>query len=510
MFPYLLVSVLLGSCYCSKEGSMTLGRPELFGPSVALLNDVGVFNCHLTTYPKNETILLELFKEGNRNKLPGFYTSSDGQAASFPIVIQTFHEGNLECVARAQNNSLLEPSVSYTHNLKVIEPVAGAKVNIQSGAAEFFEGRTLELRCTLTAGNYVSYKWLVNGQPVLQSPRHNVANDQLIINRTTSANSGLYMCVATNSYNTTRGFTSNSSEVEITVKDVVSNPDISFNVMKKESNDYFAVVTCQSTRGTLPITFSLYNKTELAFSMTAEERKVKFKVPLVLDRHLTLQCQANNSDEVAYSRWLPLQVVSVGGPVVMHYDFDIGQNYAVIGLRFYCKATKGTHPRFQWFLNQTLLQDRGKFYYVVNQPPDQSILLLSVGSSSAGTYYCEVADIFDNTTAISSNKQYIDKKELNELPIPVVAVVFGCFTFLVVLVSACCFVGVLSRRRKSGEDSLVSQMMETFSANEDELDMSEYTEDNDVVRSARWDDLDWVSETSADDALFMDEPTDEH
>ncbi|KAM9819788.1 contactin-5 isoform 3-T3 [Syngnathus typhle] len=308
MFPYLLVSVLLGSCYCSKEGSMTLGRPELFGPSVALLNDVGVFNCHLTTYPKNETILLELFKEGNRNKLPGFYTSSDGQAASFPIVIQTFHEGNLECVARAQNNSLLEPSVSYTHNLKVIEPVAGAKVNIQSGAAEFFEGRTLELRCTLTAGNYVSYKWLVNGQPVLQSPRHNVANDQLIINRTTSANSGLYMCVATNSYNTTRGFTSNSSEVEITVKDVVSNPDISFNVMKKESNDYFAVVTCQSTRGTLPITFSLYNKTELAFSMTAEERKVKFKVPLVLDRHLTLQCQANNSDEVAYSRWLPLQV----------------------------------------------------------------------------------------------------------------------------------------------------------------------------------------------------------
>ncbi|XP_061130446.1 uncharacterized protein si:dkey-93h22.7 isoform X2 [Syngnathus typhle] len=412
MFPYLLVSVLLGSCYCSKEGSMTLGRPELFGPSVALLNDVGVFNCHLTIYPKNETILLELFKEGNRNKLLGFYTSSDGQAASFPIVIQTFHEGNLECVARAQNNSLLEPSVSYTHNLKVI--------------------------------------------------------------------------------------------------DVVSNPDISFNVMKKESNDYFAVVTCQSTRGTLPITFSLYNKTELAFSMTAEERKVKFKVPLVLDRHLTLQCQANNSDEVAYSRWLPLQVVSVGGPVVMHYDFDIEQNYAVIGLRFYCKATKGTHPRFQWFLNQTLLQDRGKFYYVVNQPPDQSILLLSVGSSSAGTYYCEVADIFDNTTAISSNKQYIDKKELNELPIPVVAVVFGCFTFLVVLVSACCFVGVLSRRRKSGEDSLVSQMMETFSANEDELDMSEYTEDNDVVRSARRDDLDWVSETSADDALFMDEPTDEH
>lgn len=101
---------------------------------------------------------------------------------------------------------------------------------------------------------------------------------------------------------------------------------------------------------------------------------------------------------------------------MMHYDYEIGQNYAVIGLRFYCKATKGSHPRYRWFLNQTLLQGRGSFYHMVNQPPDQSILLLSVGSSSAGTYRCEVSDIFDNTTAISSQKQYIDKKG-NVIPV---------------------------------------------------------------------------------------------
>lgn len=36
--------------------------------------------------------------------------------------------------------------------------------------------------------------------------------------RTTSADSGVYMCVATNRYNTTRVFTSDSPEVKITVK----------------------------------------------------------------------------------------------------------------------------------------------------------------------------------------------------------------------------------------------------------------------------------------------------
>ncbi|XP_051939275.1 platelet endothelial cell adhesion molecule isoform X2 [Hippocampus zosterae] len=488
MFPYIIVGLFLG---------VILGRPELFGPSLALVTDVADFYCLLLIYPENQTILLELYKEGNRNKLLGFYSSLDGQVASFPVVIRTFHEGNLECVARAQNNSHVEPSVSNTHYLKVVEPVAGAKVTIESGAEEFFEGRSLELRCTLTAGNHVSYKWLVNGKAVIQSPLHNVAQDQLFIYRTTSADSGVYMCVATNRYNTTRVFTSDSPEVKITVKDTVSDPDISFKVLKENCN-YFALVTCQSTRGTLPVSFSLYNRTELAFNTTVEARKANFKVPLVLDKYLGwLQCRANNGDQVAHSRRLPLQIVRVGGPVMMHYDYEIGQNYAVIGLRFYCKATKGSHPRYRWFLNQTLLQGRGNFYHMVNQPPDQSILLLSVGSSSAGTYHCEVSDIFDNTTAISSQKQYIDKKVLNRLPVSVVAVVFGCFTLLVVLVSGCCFVGLFFRRRDCGEESLVSQETEKFAAYEDSLNlhlqaMSGYHEDGDVVRSARCDELDWV------------------
>lgn len=94
----------------------------------------------------------------------------------------------------------------------------------------------------------------------------------------------------------------------------------------------------------------------------------------------------------------------------MSYDYDVGEDHTVIGLRFYCKAAKGSLPRYQWFLNNVPLHDRGSFYSVVDQPPEQSMLLLSVGRSSAGTYHCEVSDSFDNATAISSKRQYIDRK----------------------------------------------------------------------------------------------------
>lgn len=99
--------------------------------------------------------------------------------------------------------------------------------------------------------------------------------------------------------------------------------------------------------------------------------------------------------------------VPVGGIATISYDYDVGDNYAVIGLRLYCQAAKGSHPRYQWFLNEMLLHNQDSFY-VVDQLPDRSILLLSVGWGSAGTYHCEVSDTFDNTTVIRSKKLYID------------------------------------------------------------------------------------------------------
>ncbi|KAM6942162.1 Fc receptor-like protein 5 [Lycodopsis pacificus] len=494
-----LFVVILGFCICKGSSRSTLGRPEVIGPSKVLVKSIIDFQCELKIYPENETILLQLFKKDNRDKLLGESTSLNGEVGTMPMVITLYHEGSLECVAKAQNNSNIEPTVSYAHYLKVVDPVEGAEVAVRSGPVDFFEGKTLELHCDLIAGNHVSYKWLLNGQLVSQSPLHHVADNNLLINRTTSKDSGSYMCVATNHFDETN-FTS-ISEVMITVKDVVSIPDISFAVLKEDSHNYSAEVTCQSTKGTPPVTFSLYNRTELVANVTIEERNATFKVPLVLGQHLgLLQCQANNGDRTEFSQRIPLEVVPVGGPVMMHYDYDVGENYAVTGLRFYCKAAKGSLPQYRWFLNNTLLHDRGRFYKVANQPPEQSILLLSVGRSSAGTYHCEVSDSFDNTSSISSNWMYLDKEVLNRLRVSVVAVVFGCFTFLVVLVSSCCLVGAMFRRRQYGGRYLLSLEMKGMeAAYEGELDLSEYNEDADLVTMARGGEFDQASEASVDE-----------
>ncbi|XP_075895571.1 Fc receptor-like protein 5 [Nelusetta ayraudi] len=439
-----ILVVLLGLGYCSSESDrFSLGIPELQGPSVAFVGDIISFKCSLSTYPENELFFLKLIRKGNRDKILGEYTSLYGDAAEFPRIIKLADDGNLQCMATAQNNSNIQPTVSKDHYLKVIEEVKDPEIDIVSGSAVLFEGELLELHCSVKRGTYVFYEWLVNSRPVSPSSLH---QGHVYIRRTSPQDSGSYVCIASNVVNNlddTLVHAANSSEVVITVKAVVSKPEISFAVLKKGPRNYSVTITCQSSEGTPPIAFSLYNSTQLVANVTADDRYATFKVPLVFSRHMGwFACQANNGNRIAYSERIPIEIVPVGGPVTMSYEYDIGENYAVIGLRLYCQAAKGSHLRYQWFLDEMLLHNQDSFY-VVDQLPERSMLLLSVGWGSAGTYHCKVSDSFDNTTVIRSKKLYIDREVLNRLPPLVQVVVFGCFTFLVLLVSFCCCAGVL-------------------------------------------------------------------
>ncbi|XP_037546438.1 Fc receptor-like protein 5 [Nematolebias whitei] len=473
--------------------------------SEVLVKEVVDFQCEIPNQ-HNQSILLKLFKVGNRKDVFGEYSLPAGETTGvFPKVIRVSYEGYFECVASMQNNTEINATVSQTHYLRVIEPVQGAKI-FHPGPKELFEGNNVELQCNVTAGNHLSYKWLLNERIISPSPFHHIIGNNLIIYRATSEDSGSYRCVATNTINETKIFISNSSEVVITVKDLVSKPDIVFTVLKEDYQNYSAIITCQSERGALPITFSLYNNTELVSNVTTQERHATFKVPVVMDQdHGSLQCHANNGDQTAYSQLLPLKVVPVDGPVTIDSKYDMAENYAVIGLRFYCKAAKGSHPRFQWFLNETLLNTQGSFYYVFDRLPAESILLLSVGRSSTGTYHCEVSDSFDNTTAVSSKRRYLNKEVLNHLPILVVAVVFGCFTFLILLVSFCCLFGAMFRKKQSGEKYLLNVEMNTAVPLDGDEEISISSEDHNELTAPTDGDFYQESDASVDDWPELEE-----
>uniref|UniRef100_A0A8K9Y0V3 Si:dkey-93h22.7 n=1 Tax=Oncorhynchus mykiss TaxID=8022 RepID=A0A8K9Y0V3_ONCMY len=349
---------------------------------------------------------LDQLAKCDRSKALGFYSALSGEMANFPLYITASYEGYMVCVASVQNNTVIQPTVSQRHHLRVVEVV------VQSGSVEFYEGKPLSLRCNIAKGNHVSYQWLVDGNPLPLSPLHNQTQEQLFIYRY-CIDSGEYTCVATNQLNITKVYSSRSTAKVIKVKELVSEPDLLFLVLKERGGTYFALVTCQSLNGTPPITFSLYSRSEFISTETVDERFATFSIPVVLDLHMGfLQCQAQNGDRVVYGQWTAMHVVSVGGAVTMHYDTDVGENFSIVGLRFYCSVERGTFPQYRWFLNGTVLEGRGEFYWVENQP-EQSILLLSVGRSSAGTYHCEVSDSFDGTTVISSEARYIDKEDTN-------------------------------------------------------------------------------------------------
>ncbi|XP_056097757.1 Fc receptor-like protein 5 [Rhinichthys klamathensis goyatoka] len=230
------------------------------------------------------------------------YSSLSGEIAAFPLFIKSRNDGRLVCKASRHNNTDIQSSLSQGLDLKVIVPVEDVTIAPHPASETVWEGQTLSLQCRESRGTYVSYEWLRNERP------YDTTGDTLIIHRLSVQHTGNYTCVASNRFNDTMTF-SCSDVISVQVKEYVSKPEISLEVVKLGDAGFRAIVTCRSLKGSPLITFSLLNDTDVITKNTTEGTSAIFHVPVELNR-VTGRVRCNASNE---GNWVLSEPVNLTG-----------------------------------------------------------------------------------------------------------------------------------------------------------------------------------------------------
>ncbi|KAJ8263876.1 hypothetical protein GJAV_G00142420 [Gymnothorax javanicus] len=488
-------TLILGLCslLTGAWGGYILGTPKLEVSDNFLVGKLEEFSCVVPDAPKTGAILYELYQENNP-KVLNKSTAYAGNAGIFLLKAQKEHDGNFFCKASVQNDLTVPPTVSDIRSVRVIEPVEGAEFVSDPPLDEVFEGRGLNLTCTVRNGTYVSFYWSHNGTRW-------VSGNQVQVTQAAPEHAGNYSCLATNKLNDTEVYMTNS-HVFIRVKVPVSEPRISFTVLKQQ-DVYLANITCQSEKGTPPVNFSFTHRNssdEEQFAVREDSLSASFVVHIDLNRNEgDVRCQVDNGDLPVESDVLTLRVVPVGGDVTLTTQ-HVRSLLKVVGLALHCKVERGTFPRFHWLLNDTYLDARGEFYSIGGN--GQTLLLKSVTARSSGFYHCVVTDSFDETNTLSSEKLFIDEKAVQQVSAVVLGVVLGCFLLLLCLIIGCCLNGCIYRRKLSPlkpRPPSISTETDELDSEKEEPAEDEYTEDIDLIEAAHMDYTDKSEEESVDE-----------
>ncbi|XP_051966981.1 Fc receptor-like protein 3 [Xyrauchen texanus] len=436
----LLPLILIGAV-----GTYKLEKPVLIGPSTAIKDSYETFICGIPEIPVDVAVLYTLYHANFEDNL-GDYSALVGQEAVFLVKVTIAHDGAFSCEASGHNNTDIKSTISNKLNLKIIDPVENVSITSHPSSDDLWEGQNLLLQCIITKGTYVSYDWLRNGMKI-PMPYDRTA-DSLTIHRLSGQHTGTYTCVASNQYNSTMIFNISSGIIHVHVKEHLSKPAISLDIVKLDLGEFKANITCRSEKGTPPNTFRLVNNTKIIASETTHRTSATFSEPIELNQNMGwVRCNASNEGNWQLSEPVSLTVVSVGGAVTMIPFKHVGRDFQVYRLDVRCSVERGTFPHYRWFLNKTRLEGRGGYYAV--DGTDGSVLSLTVESRSAGFYHCEASDRFDNSTSVLSPKMLINKEVLNKVSPLAVVVVFTSLFLLVIAVTVCCTYGFVLRRRYS-------------------------------------------------------------
>ncbi|KAL4648648.1 carcinoembryonic antigen-related cell adhesion molecule 20-like [Arapaima gigas] len=491
--PVRPIVVILGlsALFCVTYSSFT-GRPILTIPEVGLLEKIVKFHCEMPEAQKDR-FMLSFYNEDqvSEKKSYGMTTVLPGEKeAIITIIVKDFHEGHVVCEAKSQNNTSMDPMVSNQTFFKVIVPVESVHVEVSPLSKEVLEGDEITLHCVASKGTHLSYKWWMNGTQL------DVASSRLDIKRAALQDTGIYSCMAYNIFNNSMNFTSMITHKVIQVKEHVLRPEISYTV-ERNGSQYHASIICH-VNSNVPLTFMLYNQTGNTINTVTEAlQRASFRIPIVLDQSMgTFYCGAKNDKLKGLSNNLTVHVVPVGGAVTLKVEYEMGQNFEVVGLTLRCGVNHGTHPSYQWFLNGSELpkKKKGNLYRISKE--GHTLVLTTTNPDSFGSYYCLAMDSFDFNNNVSSKEFLVDKEVLNHLPIEVVALVFGCFLLVICLLTGCCIYGAIYPIRRT-------PVKPGFNWNVTDIkikgEKSEDMEDSDLLKSTHLEDFGEMEVESVDE-----------
>ncbi|XP_060700430.1 Fc receptor-like protein 5 [Hemiscyllium ocellatum] len=250
---------------------------------------------------------------------------------------------------------------------------------------------SLDLSCAVLGGSYpITFKFY---QDTSEIPLH-----QITLNATTAVHhivsvknghSGKYSCEVSNSADQiTR--TKKSPYVTITVRVPVSNPTIKCSSLKDVyKTGEWVILLCQSTNGTVPITYSLFSNKRLIYSISRSDREpAAFKVLLNETKDGgEYKCKAENEipNLSKYSNGINITIkVPVSKPLI--YPL-LNSTKVKLGetVTLHCVTSTGTLPiTYTLYRNQSSLQSATTMQAI---PAGFNITVDSVEHS--GVYSCK-------------------------------------------------------------------------------------------------------------------------
>ncbi|XP_060906408.1 Fc receptor-like protein 5 isoform X1 [Labrus mixtus] len=435
---YLLPILALASLVVKIRGSASL-HPVLTGPELAYLGSRVAFRCIASD--SLPPVTYELLRDGGVLISTGTDDQGDTPAL-FPLKVNAASEGSYHCRATAGGRT----GVSKSIQLSVVTPASNTRIIPKPFPPVAYEGSYVVLSCNVTKGSHLHYTWFFNRKELTHSdsPFTHFAGNELVLENVTLEHAGNYYCMAWSQVHDTERFSS-SSEVLLTVKVYVSKPRISFSIFK-EGDSYRGNVTCWSTRGSLPVNFTLLLDDREEGSVTATESLFAwFPVALVPGMDMGVaRCQVKTDVQELMSEPVTLEVVPVGGEVRVEveylYRFD---SQLAVAATLNCEISRGTFPHISWLFNDTLLlshegtqtQPNLSNYVLVSK--SQTLLLAKLGPEESGYYRCRVRNSYDDSGPwVESAAVLVRVSEVFMTPLEVITVTFCCFLLLMLIVGA--------------------------------------------------------------------------